>query len=126
MDKNYNEDDHLLDSLNDAYKLFQDDIKEELVTNIGNAIRTVLKFYNVEYNAFVKKSKSQGINEGQINVTIKRKNELTQEEKIENAITKDLQGLCICENEGEDDGVITCRIHHDCSDGSCTHQDGED
>ena len=34
--------------------------------------------------------------------------------------------VCTCLNIGEDDGQTTCWLHHDCSDGSCTHQDGED
>lgn len=28
---------------------------------------------------------------------------------------------CRCTIVGEDDGGTTCWIHHDCSDGSCTH-----
>ena len=34
--------------------------------------------------------------------------------------------LCECVYPPEDDGLATCWIHHDCTDGSCTHQDGED
>lgn len=30
---------------------------------------------------------------------------------------------CWCKNEGQDDGERTCWVHHDCSDGSCTHQE---
>jgi hypothetical protein len=30
---------------------------------------------------------------------------------------------CRCTNRGKDDGQTTCWLHHDCSDGSCTHQD---
>jgi len=33
---------------------------------------------------------------------------------------------CECINPPADDGHTTCWKHHDCSDGSCTHQDGED
>lgn len=33
---------------------------------------------------------------------------------------------CSCLNIGEDDGITTCFEHHDCSDGSCTHNDGDD
>ena len=28
---------------------------------------------------------------------------------------------CRCLNVGQDDGQTTCWLHHDCSDGSCTH-----
>lgn len=30
---------------------------------------------------------------------------------------------CRCLNPGMDDGQTTCWVHHDCSDGSCTHAD---
>lgn len=33
------------------------------------------------------------------------------------------QDECVCRNPGEDDGDTTCWVHHDCSDGSCTHQE---
>lgn len=33
---------------------------------------------------------------------------------------------CNCITPGEDDGVTTCWEHHDCNDGTCTHQDGAD
>ena len=33
---------------------------------------------------------------------------------------------CRCVTFGQDDGETTCFVHHDCSDGSCTHQDGDD
>lgn len=33
---------------------------------------------------------------------------------------------CRCKNVGEDDGDTTCWVHHDCNDGTCTHQDGDD
>lgn len=33
---------------------------------------------------------------------------------------------CVCRTPGEDDGDHTCWVHHDCSDGTCTHTDGED
>ena len=33
---------------------------------------------------------------------------------------------CECAHPPEDDGTTTCWIHHRCSDGICTHQDGED
>lgn len=31
---------------------------------------------------------------------------------------------CICVHPGEDDGLYTCWLHHDCTDGTCTHLDG--
>ena len=33
---------------------------------------------------------------------------------------------CRCIHPGHDDGQTTCWKHHDCSDGSCTHQDNDD
>ena len=33
---------------------------------------------------------------------------------------------CRCIHPGQDDGQTTCWKHHDCSDGSCTHQDNDD
>lgn len=33
---------------------------------------------------------------------------------------------CYCKTVGKDDGDTTCFKHHDCSDGSCTHQDNDD
>ena len=33
---------------------------------------------------------------------------------------------CTCRTVGKDDGMSTCWNHHDCSEGNCTHQDGED
>lgn len=33
---------------------------------------------------------------------------------------------CICVTKGKDDGRFTCLVHHDCSTGDCTHQDGVD
>lgn len=30
-------------------------------------------------------------------------------------------GECRCTHPGQDDGSTTCWVHHDCSDGSCTH-----
>lgn len=33
---------------------------------------------------------------------------------------------CVCHTPGQDDGLYTCWKHHNCSDGICTHQDGED
>ena len=33
------------------------------------------------------------------------------------------QNKCQCKNPGQDDGETTCWIHHDCNDGSCTHQE---
>lgn len=33
---------------------------------------------------------------------------------------------CRCATPGQDDGQTTCWLHHDCSDGSCTHQDVDD
>lgn len=33
---------------------------------------------------------------------------------------------CRCLNPPLDDGQTTCWLHHDCSDGSCTHQDVDD
>lgn len=32
---------------------------------------------------------------------------------------------CTCLNPGQDNGATTCWQHHDCSDGSCTHTDGD-
>lgn len=32
-------------------------------------------------------------------------------------------GECRCTNPGKDDGQTTCWEHHDCNDGSCTHQE---
>lgn len=32
---------------------------------------------------------------------------------------------CTCKNPPKDDGDITCSLHHRCSDGDCTHNDGE-
>mgnify|MGYP001648215961 FL=1 len=29
--------------------------------------------------------------------------------------------ICLCATPGEDDGEFTCFIHHDCSEGTCTH-----
>jgi hypothetical protein len=33
---------------------------------------------------------------------------------------------CQCKNPPEDDGDTTCWVHHRCSDGMCTHTDGDD
>lgn len=33
---------------------------------------------------------------------------------------------CDCKTPGLDDGDRTCWQHHDCLDGSCTHQDDDD
>lgn len=32
---------------------------------------------------------------------------------------------CRCIHPGDDDGQMTCWTHHDCNDGSCTHQDND-
>ncbi len=33
---------------------------------------------------------------------------------------------CTCRTVGKEDGATTCWQHHDCSDGSCTHTDGDE
>lgn len=38
----------------------------------------------------------------------------------------DILNTCRCEVVGQDDGENTCWVHHDCTDGSCTHTDGDD
>lgn len=36
------------------------------------------------------------------------------------------QRQCVCKTYGQEDGDTTCWVHHDCSDGTCTHTDGDD
>jgi len=36
------------------------------------------------------------------------------------------ENACVCDKPDQYGFLHTCWIHHDCTDGSCTHQDGED
>lgn len=41
-----------------------------------------------------------------------------------NNVSTDLP-MCYCFNPPTDDGFRTCWVHHRCSDGECTHGDGD-
>lgn len=38
----------------------------------------------------------------------------------------DLLTECVCKHPGLDDGESTCWVHHDCSDGTCTHAEEDE
>ena len=40
--------------------------------------------------------------------------------------TKKTEDACVCNKPDKYGFVHLCWLHHDCSDGSCTHQDGEE
>lgn len=131
---NYNEDDYLehkitAEELGEAYDLLYKDIKDELLKNIDGAIRTVLSYYEIHYDSrAIERKVKEDVDTLRRNIKqdIANENEDVISKKFIEASKRAIDGLCICEHMGMDDGIMTCFLHHDCSKGDCTHMDGED